>query len=307
MTTTFVTHKTDVHLKLNQMKQETFQHGQKGFPFQYYINEIDWQKQDCVEWHWHKELEFVIVEKASTICKVGNTALHLQEGDCILINSSAIHCYESPDEETCPKTTFRNVLFSPDFIAPENSVIYQKIIDPLIMSGLPYIDLRPNENWMQEICAWLAEIYEVCKHPADDAELSIRILLSLIWKSIWNHRSLQEAPEEINKNLLMQARMRVMLQFIWDNFSQPIKLEEIAASANLSVSMAQRCFRNCINDSPIHYLQNYRLNYAKQLLKNSNDSVLDIALKSGFGTVGYFDHLFKREVGMTPKQFARQK
>jgi len=53
-------------------------------------------------------------------------------------------------------------------------------------------------------------------------------------------------------------------------------------------------------------LNNFRLNRAKELLLTSHSTVSEIAVSVGFDNVGYFDRVFRRTFGLTPKQFAKQ-
>ncbi|MDO4286915.1 MAG: AraC family transcriptional regulator [Eubacteriales bacterium] len=295
-----------IQLKIDSMLQETKSHGTKVFPFQYYDITFDWKQRDYVEWHWHKELEFLILESEAMVCRIGEQTLQLKKGDRILINSSVVHRYEAPEKSSSEKGRWISLLFSTDMIASPRSIIYEKNILPVLQSGVYYFDFRQDDMWKIRINRIVEEICSICCEKCATQELSIHIALCSIWKELSEHLTELEQSKTVNKNLMLQARLRVMLQYIWENFAQPIKLEDIARAANISVSMAQRCFRVCIHDSPNHYLQLYRLDHAKRLLLTTNLSILDIALTSGFGSVGYFDYLFKREFGRTPKQFVKQ-
>jgi AraC-like DNA-binding protein len=52
-------------------------------------------------------------------------------------------------------------------------------------------------------------------------------------------------------------------------------------------------------------LQRYRVNQAKSLLKDSQKTIMEIALEVGFSDSGYFSRVFHRETGMSPEQFRR--
>ena len=57
----------------------------------------------------------------------------------------------------------------------------------------------------------------------------------------------------------------------------------------------------------MQYLQRYRVNQAKPLLKNSQKSITEIALAVGFTDSGYFSRVFNRQTGMSPEAFRRLK
>lgn len=65
-------------------------------------------------------------------------------------------------------------------------------------------------------------------------------------------------------------------------YSEKLTLQEIAANANLSVRETQHCFQRIFHQSPNEYLISYRLNHAKKMLLETNDSITEIAFHCGF-------------------------
>ena len=53
----------------------------------------------------------------------------------------------------------------------------------------------------------------------------------------------------------------------------------------------------------INYLNDYRLNYAKKMLKARRLKIIDVAEISGFGDATYFNRIFKQKTGMTPTEY----
>ena len=53
----------------------------------------------------------------------------------------------------------------------------------------------------------------------------------------------------------------------------------------------------------INYLNNYKIEKSKNLLENTNMTLLDISLEVGFDNLSYFHKLFKRKYNLTPKEF----
>jgi len=137
-------------------------------------------------------------------------------------------------------------------------------------------------------------------------ELRIQAGILELWTRLFHYLYREESEQQENKNILAQARLRKMMQFIWDHFHEKITLDDIAASANISKSAALRCFRSGMQTSPVGYLNDFRLNRAKELLLTSHSTVSEIAVSVGFDNVGYFDRVFRRTFGLTPKQFAKQ-
>ena len=70
---------------------EIKQHGTSDYPYQYYYDDLELFDFHCIEWHWHREFEFLYVESGQIICGIGEKQIILSEGDAIFINSKILH------------------------------------------------------------------------------------------------------------------------------------------------------------------------------------------------------------------------
>lgn len=302
---TMVTEK-DINIVTDETLREIKQHGTEQFPFQYYREHFNWSRLEMVEWHWHSELEFVEILQGSMECHIGEETIELQKGDTFFINSGVIHKYQALQrcrEEQC---VFSDILFLPEIIAPHSSLIYEKYVRPIILHGKPFVVMHQTQEWEQSIRDLYHHIVNICLSEEDLAELRIQAGVSELWTRLFHYLYQEKSEQQENKNILAQARLRKMMQFIWDHFAEKITLDDIAGSANISKSAALRCFRSGMQTSPVGYLNDYRLNRAKELLLSSHSTVSDIAVSVGFDNVGYFDRVFRRTFGVTPKQFVKQ-
>ncbi|MEN2767905.1 helix-turn-helix domain-containing protein [Ornithinibacillus xuwenensis] len=93
------------------------------------------------------------------------------------------------------------------------------------------------------------------------------------------------------------------IDFIEDNLQEDIELEGIAREAALSVPHLYRMFYSLTGHPIKDYLRKRRISIAAEHLKNSNLTVLDIALSSGFESQASFSKSFKKIVGVSPKVY----
>ena len=100
-----------------------------------------------------------------------------------------------------------------------------------------------------------------------------------------------------------ESRIKMMLQFIHENYSKSISLEEIAATANLSKSECCRCFKRTLKISPFEYLIQNRVLTAAKLLSTTDRPISDISDAVGFNGLSYFYKTFKSMMNMTPAEF----
>lgn len=106
-----------------------------------------------------------------------------------------------------------------------------------------------------------------------------------------------------DKEELYPNSLRRSLAFLARNFDKPLRIEEIAAAGGVSVSSIVRMFHGCLGTTPWRFLQKLRLDCAKELLRNSDLRIKEIALRSGFNDPLYFSTLFHRESGFSPREF----
>jgi len=93
------------------------------------------------------------------------------------------------------------------------------------------------------------------------------------------------------------------LEYIDANYSLQISLEDIAKAVNLSPIYFHQIFKQAIGQTPHRYLLMRRLQRAKKMLLTSEMPLSEVALASGFTSQSYFNYVFKKETGLTPKQF----
>lgn len=94
-------------------------------------------------------------------------------------------------------------------------------------------------------------------------------------------------------------------EFIHQNYSHPITVEEVARHVGVSRSYLYRAFHTNFQQSPSQYLIGYRIQRACQLLKGSKLSVQVVATSVGFEDHFYFSRAFRREMGVTPTEYRK--
>lgn len=96
------------------------------------------------------------------------------------------------------------------------------------------------------------------------------------------------------------------VRFIYDNIDQNISLQEIADSVGISLSSLKRMFIEIANQSPGAFIRRFRMEFAFRSLNNKKDSVLTVALSTGFEDQSAFTRCFKEMFGYPPRE-ARKK
>lgn len=100
--------------------------------------------------------------------------------------------------------------------------------------------------------------------------------------------------------------LKVPVAFIKENYMQPITLTELAQTAHLSISALERRFTKHLGQTPKQFINEVRLENARRLLIETNESIANIAQETGFNDHSYFSRQFQRLFGKSPSQFRRE-
>jgi transcriptional regulator GlxA family with amidase domain len=92
-------------------------------------------------------------------------------------------------------------------------------------------------------------------------------------------------------------------QWLHDNYQQAINIKQLAENANINPRTLNRRFTQATGKTPSRYLLDLRLNQAKELLRQTNLSISEIAANISYEDYSYFSALFKKHIGFTPREY----
>lgn len=99
--------------------------------------------------------------------------------------------------------------------------------------------------------------------------------------------------------------IRIAQEYVASNYNQQIRLEDVAAKVCLSPVYFSNLFKKETGYNFSSYITEYRLKIAKDLLKNSNKNISEIAYAVGYSDIRYFSKLFKKVTGVKPTDYRR--
>lgn len=282
--------------------RELVQHGTTAFPVACYHDDF---RQMDVPWHWHEELEAVLISEGSCTVAAGNEKYVLREGEGFFVNSEILHGAWNGSESGC---RFHSLVFHPRLVGGSlDSVFYQSYLQPLLSHhAFEVMALRPSVPWQKQALEAIEAAWQECSREPVGYEFRVRSTLSeLVFLLCSNMPSPGFSGSE--KNLRDAERIKTMLTFIHGNYASELTTRDIAASAMISDSEALRCFHATIGTSPIQYVKQYRIQQAAKLLLASQRKIADIASVCGFQDMSYFTKSFREEKGCTPTQYRQLK
>ncbi|SEN50383.1 AraC-type DNA-binding protein [Amphibacillus marinus] len=96
------------------------------------------------------------------------------------------------------------------------------------------------------------------------------------------------------------------IQYMNIHLASPLSLEEIAAALGVSASYLSQVFKQQLNQSPMAYLTELKMERACKFLRMEQLKIYQVAAKVGFQDPYYFSRVFKKVIGLSPKMFQDQ-
>ncbi|WP_343248616.1 AraC family transcriptional regulator [Diplocloster hominis] len=243
--------------------------------------------------HWHRECEITCVVNGQIDLWINSYLYHLQPGDIVFCPGGYIHYGHSISE----KSTMLIMLFHPDLIEPlyKSDELRTMYID----AGMR-LNSKENQNAVNEIesCIFLI-LNELIGKKAEYIGViqgKVLVMTSLL-KRLFPVAVRKEGSELPYTSLVM---MQKALSYIDSRFRDDISLEEVAGRLAVSSCYLSRMFPRITGQTFKDYLAQKRIEYAVNLIHNTDMTILDIALDSGFNSIRTFNRCFKAVTGEIP-------
>jgi AraC-like DNA-binding protein len=197
--------------------------------------------------------------------------------------------------------------------AVEKNCREQRFLDG---TGVGMLSRDPIQNLKYHIVVTVAIISRLCIDYGMEMEKSYRLSDFYIRKL--DDLKTQEQIVKLHDRLVMDytKRMRTIRQsagysrpvvecmnYIYSHIKERITIEDLAAYTHNSASYISKLFKEELDISPSDYIRNAKLESAKNLLRYSDYSLVDISNYLSFSSQSHFIQVFQKEVGLTPKKY----
>lgn len=101
-------------------------------------------------------------------------------------------------------------------------------------------------------------------------------------------------------------RLKKVILYIQQNYDQQIRLSELAALIPMSEGQLCRFFKSMTRQTPMDYINSYRIRQAVELLREPDRKISDIALEVGYDNISYFIRVFRKAMNCSPSEFRKR-
>ena len=107
-------------------------------------------------------------------------------------------------------------------------------------------------------------------------------------------------PLQMGDDPTLPESLRTIMELMRKNIDEPLTLTELAELSDISRRQMERLFQTYVESTPSRYYLELRLNYARRLLTQTNESITNVALASGFVSTSHFSNCYKDTFGISP-------
>src|SRR6202142_4302353 len=121
-----------------------------------------------------------------------------------------------------------------------------------------------------------------------------------------NHSTRSRPVKLVAPGAISGWKMRRLIDFIEEHLDGDLSLEAMAREVDISPLYLARAFKAAIHQSPHQYVLARRIEKSKELLRNTDMPIVDVALSVGFSSQSHLSHWFLRQIGVSPAAYRRQ-
>lgn len=259
---------------------------------------IDPKLHDFYYWHFHPELELVYIEGVDGNRHIGNHKSKFTDGDLAFIGSYIPHLnFDYGIKEKYYKVVLQ---IDEDFLASydKNTPELKSILDLIKDARHGIVFEKELKN---SVGPMMKKLEGLKGFALFQSVLQILFQLSDTRK----YRLVHEDPYQNKFYEKQQEKIKNVISYIEEHYQEKIMISELASLTNYSEAAFCRYFKKMTKLSFTSFLNNYRIDIAKRLLKEGKN-VSQTAFSTGFESISYFNRVFRKVVEKSPKQWSNQ-
>ncbi|HEY1201179.1 MAG TPA: AraC family transcriptional regulator, partial [Niastella sp.] len=251
-----------------------------------------------VPWHQHIEYELILFLEGEGSAFIGNYIGEFKTDDVFFLGSNLPHTFQKAHKDLITAAIvvqFTDDFWGPGFMQlPESKNIlklFSVALQGLKIQNATRQQLKPLLTELEHLQGF-ARIIRLCE-----------CLQLIATTHEYETVSTQEVSTFQAKN---KDRIDRIFQFTIDNFQESIALNDVAATAGMSVPAFCSYFKKCTKKTYVDFLNEVRIGHACKLLIDTQKSVLEISYESGFNTLANFNKQFLKLKQITPSALRKK-
>jgi AraC-like DNA-binding protein len=253
--------------------------------------------------HTHDFHELVIATQGSGVQHINENEYFITAGDVFVLKGRVTHGYSRTNGLEFYNLSFdnnRHNLFKKEFCSlPGYYALFE--IEPNLNSDLkPKDRLKLDTSELAHAVGICLELHKEFLEKKPGYEIGVLSNLNLL--ILYLSRIYIKQQNKSKGNILPMTQT---LMYIERNYRNNLDLNTLASTAGMSVSNFLRVFNKSFDQSPIEYVNRFRISKACSLLSEGGDNLTQIAMEVGFSDSNYFSRTFRKVMNTSPREFRR--
>ena len=248
--------------------------------------------------HYHEEYELNFIENGKGVKRiVGDSVEEIDDWELVLIGPNTPHAWfthKCKTELFEITIQFHRDLFHEIFLKRTQLSAIKNLFEQSLKGIL----------FSKEVIQGVAPRIKELEHKTGfDSVIELMVILNQLSLAQGSRCLSGEKIYNADYIYMDSLRMEKLIEFMNANFHRPMRLAEAANLVNMAETAFSRFFKAKTGINFVDFLNDIRLGHASRLLIDTKDPVTDIAVACGFTNISNFNRTFKRDKGLTPKDF----
>ncbi|ODM28037.1 hypothetical protein A7W90_03385 [Clostridium sp. Bc-iso-3] len=248
--------------------------------------------------HVHEKYEIYYLLSGERYYFIKDQVFRIKKGHLVFINQGEMHKTTDAD---LPDHKRMLVYFEKRFIETLNGSV-SALLDFMAQKKYSVMELSlRDQNYIENIFREMTE--EIIKKPTG-FEVQLQGLLMKLLVFISRHVD-EHNEKEYFSNCPKHEKIADIVKFINTNYSEQLSVGEIAERFYISQYYLCRTFKEITGYTIVQYINTVRVKEAKKLLSHDNLKMIQVAEKTGFGSIAQFNRVFREIVGCSPLNYRK--
>ena len=259
--------------------------------------------------HWHKDLELTFSYQGSFTSYVNGEIFSIKNKQLILVNSGAVHSIidYGPNASTTITILLPYSFLKDNYSDIENIEFKLDIGNEKSIKRLKQIFEEIGSMYIKDMAINNKSLVFIEDQTRTDEFHYLKInslLFELLYILLSNFKLQKDMTIELKTKKHLE-RLKVITEFIDENYKDNISLDEIASNYQISKEYLSTIFKKHMGITVGTYLKGIRLNSAYRDLVNTDYSINQLAFDNGFPNIKSFINSFKDYYGKTPYKYKK--
>lgn len=277
----------DFYFTMSNELEENVMFLSDDFPLSLYTQIFHCATSDFIPYHWHKSLQITWVYQGELEFSINGEKISLTADKLIFIKNNQLHTCKTVNTDTRSLC----INFSPELFYP---VIVKNYIIPFLKNpSFSYMTLPLEPHQITR----LKGFFNWKNKPLE--YFSALNFLAQIFEEVLSE--FKEPKEPLDYHEINQFQLA--LDYIHSHYAEPLNIKDISNHTLINKTQLTTLFNKYTGMPPIKYLNEHRLNLAKNMIIQTDKQISEISADVGYNQISYFIKQFHSKYGYTPLKY----